>query len=150
MTKVHCILVTPIIIKNKKKFFFHIFTAHNAKLKYYIVQLKRNYKKPLLHLLLLGKDKWIHALPLSLTLSYYFTLNQILNLFLIRLYEASQSKREAIGLLLLEDRGRQHVRSSLVEVPLYWRLVWHGDSLSSIPPMFFFIKKLCPHFIYYL
>ena len=71
-------------------------------------------------------------------------------LFLIRLYEASQSKREAIGLLLLEDRGRQHVRSSLVEVPLYWRLVWHGDSLSSIPPMFFFIKKLCPHFIYYL
>ena len=57
MTKVHCILVTPIKIKNKKKVFFHIFTAHNAKLKYYIVQLKRNYKKPLLHLLLLGKDK---------------------------------------------------------------------------------------------
>ena len=151
MTKVHCILVTPIKIKNKKNFFFTFLqpTMQSWNTTLYLQQ-KRNYKKPLLHLLLLGKDKWIHALPLSLTLSYYFTLNQILNLFLIRLYEASQSKREAIGLLLLEDRGRQHVRSSLVEVPLYWRLVWHGDSLSSIPPMFFFIKKLCPHFIYYL
>ncbi len=47
MTKVHCILVTPIKIKEKQKnSFFHIVTAHNAKLKYYIVQLKGTYKKP--------------------------------------------------------------------------------------------------------
>ena len=79
MTKVHCILVTPIKIKEKQKkiVFFRIFTAHNAKLKYmyYIEQLKGTYKKPPLHLLLLWKDKWIHALP-SLTLFCYFTLSK--------------------------------------------------------------------------
>ena len=42
---------------------------------YYIEQLKGTYKKPPLHLLLLWKDKWIHALP-SLTLFCYFTLSK--------------------------------------------------------------------------